>query len=622
MKSTATHVASVSADTQAPRPDVSVAAILGTMDDLDILPLAIDHLRAIGIRAIIALDFGSMDGSLDYLYEAEAEGDLWVIRAERSGGMRKHLARALDADRVIFLDADEFWLPATGWLPDLADVRECDVLTVMRFNVVTGADGPMMPKRLGTASYDDVLLHAQTIPALYRHMQEHPDAAWVEGQLEPKVLARPEAITRLHPGAHDVHVVPGHDWRRGIASQVLIAHLPFRSHEQFERKAVNVTAAIERKPEWFTHSQGWQWVRWAELHRAGRLREEYERQVVRPEQLHEMRSSGRVRSVADMFERPIPAYSSEQDYERATRRSQPWIIAGGVACRREGICADSFVALAAHRPWPTVLVPPDHMVQLYGPWRDGGSALRTELEALGLIDDGLPVPRPVAHGALGEDWHYAILSLVAGTPLARVAGNLGEAGLRRAGAWAGSFVRRLQETPLERRDALPDMDSFTRRISERLGRIVEDVSRARVLPPRLVAQLEDWMPSLPELMGTAQKPVLLHAELDAQHVVGQAGPDGWEATGVIDFTKARVGHPLYELGAVWLSLLSGDIPATRAFLRDAAFQDSEQPGFPRIALAWSLLHERVTLAPLRVPGTEDISSLGELAGRIFAPGEP
>jgi hypothetical protein len=50
--------------------------------------------------------------------------------------------RAAPADWVLFQDADEFWLPASGSLRHCASLTGNDIVTVNRFNVVATENGP------------------------------------------------------------------------------------------------------------------------------------------------------------------------------------------------------------------------------------------------------------------------------------------------------------------------------------------------------------------------------------------------------------------------------------------------------------------------------------------------
>jgi len=94
---------------------------LGVKDEIDLVEKTIAHLRAIGVDLIIAVDSYSTDGTADVL-EAYRSDDFWFIQMsdlEPDGPdkawLRKNLelVQKADADWVIFLDADEYWIPAS-----------------------------------------------------------------------------------------------------------------------------------------------------------------------------------------------------------------------------------------------------------------------------------------------------------------------------------------------------------------------------------------------------------------------------------------------------------------------------------------------------------------------------
>ena len=99
-----------------------------------------------------------------------------------------HRAGALRAGRVgLFLDTDEFVLPSTGSLSDLPELAENDILTIERFDVAVSR-GRVHPVR------------GPDRPACIRRLLLYAGAA--EPDPYPKVMARPEAIVRLHEGDH------------------------------------------------------------------------------------------------------------------------------------------------------------------------------------------------------------------------------------------------------------------------------------------------------------------------------------------------------------------------------------------------------------------------------------
>ena len=81
-------------------------------------------------------------------------------------------------------------------------------------------------------------------------------------------------------GAHDVDPDPDRRWRRALAHDLLLAHLPFRNLARFKQRSANVRADIDAAPERYIGRDAWQWQRFARMDQDDRTREEFERQVV------------------------------------------------------------------------------------------------------------------------------------------------------------------------------------------------------------------------------------------------------------------------------------------------------------------------------------------------------
>src|SRR5262249_44263751 len=119
-----------------PAEVMRIAAHLGVKDEIELIEASIAHLRAIGVDLIIAVDGYSTDGTAEVLASHRGE-DFWFVQMnylEPVDGARSWLDRNLDlvkqagVDWAIFLDADEFWLPASGSLKDCAGIAAHDLL--------------------------------------------------------------------------------------------------------------------------------------------------------------------------------------------------------------------------------------------------------------------------------------------------------------------------------------------------------------------------------------------------------------------------------------------------------------------------------------------------------------
>ena len=355
---------------------------------------------------------------------------------------------------------------------------------------------------------------------MFARLQESDAVPWIAGQQEPKVLVRPEVIGDVHRGAHQVSCRG--DCRKAIARDVIIAHVPFRSLAQFEGKAVNYQRAIDAEPELFAGYGGWQWVRWARQHAEGRLGEEYARQTLDATELERLRADGTLRSAAAMLERLIPSFTDEAAYDAAVDGPEPWLSAGAEVCRREGIAAEIGIRTLPGGLYPAVRMG-DHVIKLYGPWRDGPGTRRAEIAALRMLaaDPGLPVPRLEGQGALDEDWEYLVMTFLAGEPFVEVRESLAPEALAAVATWLGGFVRRLHAVPLDPARASAAARDFDAFIAKRRARTVATWTEDDRLPAHLVAQLEAWMPSADELAVPEGGAVLLHADLHGGHILGR-----------------------------------------------------------------------------------------------------
>ena len=319
-----------------------------------------------------------------------------------------------------------------------------------------------------------------------------------------------------------------------------------------------------------------------------------------------------------MLERLIPPFADEAAYDAALEGPEPWLAAAAEVCRREGIAAEIGIRTLPGGLYPAVRMD-GHVIKLYGPWRDGPGTRRAELAALRTLaaDPDLPVPRLVGQGSLDEDWEYLVETFVAGEPFGDAREALAPDALDAVAVWLGGFVRRLHAVPLDPARAAAAAREFDAFSARRRARAVATWTEEDRLPAHLVAQLEAWLPGADELAIPDGGAVLLHADLHSGHVLGRLADGRFVPEGVIDLNRARIGHPLYELGPIWRLPSRATRAQMAAFLAAAGLPGSGEPGFPRLALAWCLLHEGVGQSRLELPGVAEAATLDELAERAF-----
>lgn len=283
-----------------------IVAHLGVVDEIGLVGPALDHLYRIGVDHVIAFDRGSRDGTLELLrsrsgpaLEVLSLADDTPWEAWRDATVAH--VRAAHGDWVMFLDADEFWLPRNGSLRDC--LRDCaaDVLAVGRFNAVLGPHGPFIPERLGPECYDDLLLHCRETPNFRDYLAAHPEAAWLSGVPVPKVICKVDHFESVRPGGHDIVARADRATVRRRATGLIIAHVPISTYERFQRKLANIERFFERNPDYMTGSQGWHWRRWAAIRKQGGEEEEYRRQHLDADTLRVLRQDGAIRSAAELL---------------------------------------------------------------------------------------------------------------------------------------------------------------------------------------------------------------------------------------------------------------------------------------------------------------------------------
>lgn len=285
------------------------AALVGVKDEVELIAACVSHLRRIGVDQIVVSDYGSTDGTLDVLADESRAGDLTVesvrvstVADYSTWSVRETaLAASTEADWVVFQDADEFWIPASGSLRTCRGLDVSDVLAVDRFNVALTSRQQSMPPAAWFARLEDLLVFTTQPPHFKQYVEEHPEVPFITLMPGAKMMARPRAIAVIAPGSHDAHGPTGEGpIRRFAAPDLLIAHVPFSTLGRFARKVDNVRAELADNAACYYGDLAWHWKRWAALPDPDAIRREFTRQMLEDDELNRLRNSV-VRSVQEIF---------------------------------------------------------------------------------------------------------------------------------------------------------------------------------------------------------------------------------------------------------------------------------------------------------------------------------
>ncbi len=194
-------------------------------NESDILEVTLRHLVGQAVDAILVADNGSTDATADIIHSLASEG-LPIYPAKDTErqyyqGIKitqlAHFARRAKASWVIPFDADELWFADDGLLGDHL--------------------------RRSNAAIEEAAIHNMAPPVTAKDgLCSLSAPGWVIGERPAalhKVAFRPHMFMRVGDGNHDV------DRPGPRTSGLRVAHVPYRSLEQFARKVRQGVPALE-----------------------------------------------------------------------------------------------------------------------------------------------------------------------------------------------------------------------------------------------------------------------------------------------------------------------------------------------------------------------------------------
>ncbi len=322
-----------------------------------------------------------------------------------------------------------------------------------------------------------------------------------------------------------------------------------------------------------------------------------------------------------------PAFESVRAYGRIFTDAGYWRPYVEEICSRHGLGPCNEVRSGLPGTFPVFIVDGRRVVKLFGELFDGGARYRIERELYGLLasDREIPAPALVASGTLfdagaGWPWPYIVAEAIPGESLSAVEARLSFQDKVAACRFLAPAVRRIHALTPEPPSHLPlTWDTFERFLAGRRAGCVENHRTWGFLPERLVAQLDDYIPPLSDLVDRTVPPRVLHCDLNADHLLGYFEGDHWRPSGIIDFGDAMAGDRLYEFVALHLGLFRCDKHLLRTFLADYGFDEALRRDFARRAMGMTLLHEFDVLSAVS-PAFSDaarVDSLAELAALLW-----
>ena len=309
----------------------------------------------------------------------------------------------------------------------------------------------------------------------------------------------------------------------------------------------------------------------------------------------------------------LPLIDTLDAYRPIYRDVNIWLPALQAICRRHALDSST---LRQAPPGSNVVfwVDPGCLIKLFAPmWVADATREAAALHALGELP-GIAVPRIVAEGQL-EGWPYLIITRLPGRPLDEVWSELSARQHLDLAACLGRLIADLHRAPAAGLGLLlQDWPAFIR------GQAAGCLARQRAIgtPANWLPQLEVFLADLPPLAEPGFQPVLLHADLNPEHLFCDQGPAGWQITGVIDFGDAMLGHPYYDFVAPGF-LLGAEPDLRRAMLLAYGFTpEALNPGLSRQMMAYTLLHRFASLPEMLARfGANQPATMAELESALW-----
>jgi hypothetical protein len=289
---------------------IRFAAIIGHADDPDMLRRCIVHHLEIGIeRIFVSLNRDDAD-SARVAREFETTGRVRSARVEEFAPDPFHyftsakdvVMRWVAPEWVLFVDSDEFWVPASGLIQDTAGFDRIDIFRVARYNMppLRESDGTIRDCEISDRATTLLVAPQELINA--EILEQRPEMPWILGGYPGKVMVRPQLVAQVCLGAHDIRA-NAPELRRSTPGDLIILHMPFTTEGRFRRKVNAIRATLRSYGDRFVRSEGWHWRRWLAIDQVGGLHAEFERQLFDSADVSALLSQGVFTTPAQIFAR-------------------------------------------------------------------------------------------------------------------------------------------------------------------------------------------------------------------------------------------------------------------------------------------------------------------------------
>lgn len=323
-----------------------------------------------------------------------------------------------------------------------------------------------------------------------------------------------------------------------------------------------------------------------------------------------------------------PTFASREEYAQHMTNAAYWRPYVETICERHSLKTSNHIRSGLPGSNPVFILDERYVVKLYPPLFGGAESFLKEVELYNLFSSQspqLPFPLLLASGKLFPEehvwsWPYIVTSLIPGTSIGEIFNQVTYTDKLALAGYLGQLLFQLHSLPCEGLQHFKcSWDAFTTFLERQRNICIENHHRWNALPDSLIDQLDDYIPPVNTLIDQSSHPVLLHCDLNQDHVLGHMENGHWKTTGIIDFGDARIGDRMYELIALHIGLFNGDKTLLRSCLESYDINFMIRELFVRKAMSFTLLFEFDVLGPIfeESPSLTDADTLEELAKHLW-----
>jgi hygromycin-B 7''-O-kinase len=223
-----------------------------------------------------------------------------------------------------------------------------------------------------------------------------------------------------------------------------------------------------------------------------------------------------------------------------------------------------------------------------------------------------PVPAIIETGEL-DDWRYLISAHVPGVQIEEVLPSLDERDLERIAADLGQFMRAFHAVAVAGFER--PFGPWARYLEERLAG-ARELHLSRGADPGRVEQITAFLAGQAPALRALGPPVLIHADLTAEHVMLVEERGRWRLSGVLDLEDAMTAAAELDLVAPFVELFRGRRGPQRRLMAEAGVSrpaGSFAALFMAVALQHRFMHFDDWFAPEIAASVTDVADVARRA---------